>query len=168
MIPVIGFAGYSDSGKTTLIAALVRHFRLQGKRIGVIKHDGHGHYKEAEGTDSSKYKEAGADAAVVVSPDSLTVYRRKPLTFDQVVAELQNEKLDLILVEGFKRERHDQIAVYRNAEQGMIMQRLPKPPIAVIAPRELHERQNAAMPAFEPEHVESIADFIVCHIGKQR
>ena len=44
-IPVVAFAGYSGSGKTTVIAALIPHLRRRGLRVAVVKHDGHSFLK---------------------------------------------------------------------------------------------------------------------------
>lgn len=167
LTPVIGFAGYSDSGKTTLIAKLVHCFQLQGIRTGVIKHDGHGHYKEVAGTDSSKYKDAGAEVTVVLSPDGYRSFVRKPLTLERMIAELQMHELDIVLVEGFKQGMHDQIALYRSVEQSGIVAVLPKPPIAVVAPSHFHGSVNGSIPVFEPDDVELIADFIGRHVREK-
>ncbi|WP_282936703.1 molybdopterin-guanine dinucleotide biosynthesis protein B [Paenibacillus sp. RC67] len=164
MTGFIGFAGFSDSGKTTLISRLVGYYHEQGIRAGVIKHDAHGHYKEAVGSDSSLYIEAGAAATVVVSPESYVVFRRESKSLKQMVDALQSNKLDLILVEGFKKERHDQIALFRYSEQADIIHHLPKPPVAVVAPKELKEHISGNIPFFDPEDIASIAEFILVHI----
>ncbi|WP_079908637.1 molybdopterin-guanine dinucleotide biosynthesis protein B [Paenibacillus sp. 32352] len=164
MIPFIGFAGFSDSGKTTLISRLVKHYQNQGIRVGVIKHDAHGHYKEAAGSDSSQYIHAGASAAIVVSPESYIVYRREPHTLEQMVEKLQSEALDLILVEGFKQGKHDQIALFRSEEQANIINQLPREPVAVVAPMELTGCCPDFVPHFAPDDIASIAEFILLHI----
>ena len=40
-IPVIAFAAYSGTGKTTLIEQLIPRLRAKGLQLAVIKHDGH-------------------------------------------------------------------------------------------------------------------------------
>lgn len=164
MLGFIGFAGFSDSGKTTLISRLVEHYQKQGIRTGVIKHDAHGHYKEAAGTDSSLYIQSGAAAAAVVSPESHIIFRRESKSLMEIVNELQTKGLDLILVEGFKKESHDQIALFRNAEQADIVHHLPKPPVAFAAPLELKEHGDEDIPFYDLEDVPSIAEFILLHI----
>lgn len=76
MAHCIGFAGYSGSGKTTLITKLVIEMKRRGKRIAVLKHDAHGHYKEASGTDSTIFAQSGAEAVVTISIDSIHVYEK--------------------------------------------------------------------------------------------
>ena len=88
MAHCIGFAGYSGSGKTTLVAKLIVEMKQRGYRIAVMKHDAHGHYKEAAGTDSTTFVESGADAVVTLSPNGIHVFeqRRNPSLEEQLSA----------------------------------------------------------------------------------
>ena len=58
-IPVIAFAAYSGTGKTTLIEKLVRELKNRGLRLAVIKHDGHKFEIDHEGKDSWRFAKAG-------------------------------------------------------------------------------------------------------------
>ena len=58
-IPIIGFAAYSGTGKTTLIEKLVRSLKAKGLRLAVIKHDGHRFEIDKEGKDSYRFTKAG-------------------------------------------------------------------------------------------------------------
>ncbi|MEF3302614.1 molybdopterin-guanine dinucleotide biosynthesis protein B [Paenibacillus sp. GYB003] len=121
--PIIGFAGYSDSGKTTLAVHAVRSLRRSGWKVAVIKHDGHDHYREPEGTDSGRYAEAGADAVVVVSRGrTVKIERTEP---DAGLAEAASglTGYDLIVVEGFKAEPHPKIVVFRDERQAEALER---------------------------------------------
>ena len=60
-IPVIGFAAFSGTGKTTLIEKIVRNLKAQGFRVAVIKHDAHKFEIDKEGKDSWRFSKAGAD-----------------------------------------------------------------------------------------------------------
>lgn len=161
MTDVIGFAGFSDSGKTTLISRLVKQLASQGLKAAVIKHDAHGHYKEVEGTDSSMYREAGAAATVVISPGAYAEYRREPVDLEQVVDRFRASRYDFIFVEGFKKERHDKIALFRNVEQADILEILTAPPIAVAAPQHLAKLAPAGIPYFDPEDASGIAEWLI-------
>lgn len=117
--PVIGFAGYSGSGKTTLAVQVVAIIRSTGYKVAVVKHDAHGHYREASGSDSGRYVDAGADAVVIVSKGRTIHIARTDgdgeSSLDDVIAGLSG--YDLIVVEGFKAEPHPKIVVYRNERQ---------------------------------------------------
>jgi molybdopterin-guanine dinucleotide biosynthesis protein B len=157
---VIGFAGFSNSGKTTLIARLAAHFAGQGLQTAVIKHDAHGHYKEAEGTDSALYREAGAAATIVISPESYVMYRREAVELEQMVKLLEAQGYDLILVEGFKASSHDKIALFRTEEQAEILKALSTPPIAVASILSLFKLAPSSIPLFELDDISGIATWI--------
>ncbi|PUA40983.1 molybdopterin-guanine dinucleotide biosynthesis protein B [Paenibacillus elgii] len=160
MTTIIGFAGFSDSGKTTLVSLLVPYFEERGVKVAVIKHDAHGHYKEAPAADSTLFIRSGASAAVVLSPDAVRTYERKTVTLQETIERLEGS-YGLILIEGFKREPHDKIAVFRTEEQARIVQELAAPPIAcVAADRKLAEAAAPGIPYFSIDAVESVAEFI--------
>ncbi|MCP3772048.1 molybdopterin-guanine dinucleotide biosynthesis protein B [Paenibacillus sp. MZ04-78.2] len=160
MTTIIGFAGYSNSGKTTLISLLAPYFEEQGVKVAVIKHDAHGHYKEAPAADSTFFIRSGASASVVLSPDAVRTYERKTVTLQETIERLKGS-YELILIEGFKREPHDKIAVFRTEEQARIVQQLAAPPIACIAAdRKLAEAAAPGIPSFCMDAVESVAEFI--------
>ncbi|WP_088834318.1 molybdopterin-guanine dinucleotide biosynthesis protein B [Paenibacillus tyrfis] len=160
MTTIIGFAGYSDSGKTTLVSLLVPYFENRGVKVAVIKHDAHGHYKEAPEADSTLFIRSGASASVVLSPDAVRTYERKTVTLQETIERLKGS-YELILIEGFKREAHDKIAVFRTEEQARIVQQLAAPPIACIAPdRMLAEAAAPGIPYFSMDAVESVTEFI--------
>ena len=120
MAHCIGLAGYSDSGKTTLLSKLVVEMKCRGHRVAVMKHDAHGHYKEAAGADSTAFVEAGADVVVTVSPGAVHVYEQK--SYHALEEQLNAYRhLDYIFIEGFKREKHPKIAIYRTIEQSKIL-----------------------------------------------
>ncbi|MCR8631119.1 molybdopterin-guanine dinucleotide biosynthesis protein B [Paenibacillus radicis (ex Xue et al. 2023)] len=164
MTSVIGFTGFSNSGKTTLISKLVAHFTNSGLKVAVIKHDAHGHYKEAEGTDSTHYRQAGAAATVVVSPTSYMAFRREAVDLEQIVEMLQAQSYELILVEGFKNGTHDKIALFLNEEQAEIFESLSQAPAAAASLESLKELAPATIPFFNIDDISGIAAWIEVHM----
>ncbi|UJF31591.1 molybdopterin-guanine dinucleotide biosynthesis protein B [Paenibacillus hexagrammi] len=129
MTHIIGFAGYSNSGKTTLISKIVCELQIRGYRVAVLKHDAHGHYKEAEGSDSDVFMKSGADTVVTVSPDAFHMTMKQ--TDSSLGAAIQSiPKSDYVVIEGFKSEQHPKIAVFRNEMQMSIIEQLDPKPIA--------------------------------------
>jgi molybdopterin-guanine dinucleotide biosynthesis protein B len=157
---VIGFTGFSNSGKTWLISRLVSYFAQSNIRCAVVKHDAHGHYKEASNSDSAQFIEAGAAATVVVSPNSYVSYKRMPIDLDELLEKLQADKYDLILVEGFKQGNHAKIALFRTHEQARIIALLTVMPVALVAPESLKEYRLEGIPFFDSEDLEPIANWI--------
>ena len=100
-IPMIGFAAWSGTGKTTLIEKLIGYFKGRGLRVAVIKHDGHDFEIDRPGKDSWRFTQAGADVSLITSGEKTALVERRGLTLAQAAA-LAGE-VDLILVEGWKR-----------------------------------------------------------------
>ncbi|MDD9265669.1 molybdopterin-guanine dinucleotide biosynthesis protein B [Paenibacillus sp. GCM10023248] len=159
MAHCIGFAGYSNSGKTTLIAKLVVEMKRRNKRVVVMKHDAHGHYKEASGADSTIFAESGADAVVTLSPGGVHVYERKQQPDLQEQVRAWNH-LDYVFVEGFKREKHPKIAIFRTIEQRGIVHVLEPEPIAIATDLEAEGMAGLAYPIFDVNDASALADFI--------
>ena len=114
MIPIISIVGKSDSGKTTLIEKLVPELVRRGYRVATIKHDVHGFDVDREGKDSWRHKKAGAHTVIISSPTKLALIR--DVGHDANLAELRDkyiQDVDLILSEGFKKNTHPKIEVFR-------------------------------------------------------
>ena len=112
-IPVIAFAAYSGTGKTTLIEKLVCELKNRGLRLAVIKHDGHKFEIDHEGKDSWRFQKAGADITLIASATKMALVEQRPRTFEENIAMLHD--VDLILVEGYKQETLPRIGICRKA-----------------------------------------------------
>lgn len=109
----MSFCGYSESGKTTLLAQVIPELRRQGLKVGVIKHDGHDFEMDHPGTDSWKFAAAGADVVAISSP-AQTAYiekRQQELTVRELIDRIRD--VDCILIEGYKHEELPKILVSR-------------------------------------------------------
>jgi molybdopterin-guanine dinucleotide biosynthesis adapter protein len=156
MASVIGFAGYSNSGKTILISKVTAILKERGYRVAIIKHDAHGHYKEIPGKDSTSFIASGADTVINVSPNAIHKYEKQEnLRLDGVVMSLQS--MDFVLVEGFKSEEHAKIAVFRNLEQSRVLDELVPPVVAIACDIDF---ESASIPIFHQDGEMEIAAFI--------
>ncbi|MDO9068558.1 MAG: molybdopterin-guanine dinucleotide biosynthesis protein B [Deltaproteobacteria bacterium] len=104
MQPIISFVGHSNSGKTTLIEQIVRILSRKGYKVGVLKHT-HGAIKaDRRGTDTDKFRLAGAGISSITDDKLLVRFEdAKKLTPKMIVGALGRE-LDLLIVEGYKKE----------------------------------------------------------------
>ncbi len=117
---VVGFAGFSGAGKTTLIEQVIAAFRARGLRVSVIKHAHHRFDIDRPGKDSYRHREAGAFEVLIASRHRLALMREferdTELTVHQLLAQLQRG-VDWVLVEGFRGSDLHKIEVWR-AEAG--------------------------------------------------
>lgn len=116
--PIIGFAAFSGTGKTTLLVQLLPALSERGLRIGMIKHAHHSFDIDHPGKDSYELRKAGAEQMLIASRRRWALMTETPRrTGDpplaELIAHLDVSSLDLILVEGFKHERFPKIELHR-------------------------------------------------------
>jgi molybdopterin-guanine dinucleotide biosynthesis protein B len=116
---VIGFAGWSGSGKTTLIVKLIPRLIARGISVSTLKHAHHSLEIDRPGKDSYLHREAGACEVLVASANRWALMRELRGETEPRLADLLSRlsDVDLVIVEGFKREAHAKIEVHR-AEVG--------------------------------------------------
>ena len=131
---VIGLAGWSGAGKTTLLRGLIPYFRDQGLRVSVIKHAHHSFDVDVPGKDSWLHRQAGAAEVLVSSGLRWALMHELRGAEEPKLPELlaRLSRVDLVIVEGFKREPHRKIEVHR-AANGKAMLFPDDPGIAGIA-----------------------------------
>jgi molybdopterin-guanine dinucleotide biosynthesis protein B len=114
---VIGLAGWSGAGKTTLLTRLIPHLMAQGLRVSVIKHAHHSFDVDVPGKDSWVHRQSGAVEVLVSSGQRWALMHELRGADEPKLPELlaKMSQVDLVLIEGFKREPHRKIEVYRAA-----------------------------------------------------
>jgi molybdopterin-guanine dinucleotide biosynthesis adapter protein len=115
---VVGFAGYSGSGKTHLVERLIPALKMRGLRVSVVKHAHHKFDIDHPGKDTWRHREAGAFEVVVASDRRLALMREfeqpAQLSVHHLLAELY-DGVDWVLVEGFKSSNLLKIEIWRPA-----------------------------------------------------
>lgn len=100
-IPVIGFYGFSNSGKTSVIFKLIRKFEVAGYFTAVIKQTDKVISSEQKGKDTAGYRAAGAKMTSFSSLNETNFVLPKIMKTGQIIKNLLNfEKVDLIFIEG--------------------------------------------------------------------
>ena len=169
-LPILGIcAGGSNAGKTTLITQLITEFASRNIRISVIKHAHHHFDIDYPGKDSFKIREAGAVQTLVASGKRwalMTEMARTPKGNDEadlnaLLAELNPDYADLILVEGFKNAEITKIEVYRDGFNLPLLALQDKQIIAVASDT---QTLNIAVPVLDLSNLQAIADFITIRL----
>jgi molybdopterin-guanine dinucleotide biosynthesis adapter protein len=164
MARTFGLAGWSGSGKTTLLELLLPALAARGLRVATVKHAHHDFDLDRPGKDSWRHRAAGAAEVMVVSARRWALVhelRDEPEpTLDDLVARMA--PVDLVLVEGFKREPFPKLEIHRAA--------LKKPLIAptdpdIVAIASDEPVAGIALPRFDLGDVAGIAGFIAGHRG---
>ena len=157
-IPVIAFAAYSGTGKTTLIEKLIRELKRRGLRLAALKHDGHEFEIDHEGKDSWRFANAGADITVVSSATKTAYVERGTVGAGQILNGIHG--VDLILVEGYKHEALPQIGIVR-AATGKGLPYEAEHFLAVVADTPV----ETDVPVFGFDDIVPLADFIMERIA---
>ncbi len=112
---VFGIVGRKNSGKTHLVTRLVRLASRRGLRVSTIKHAHHAFDVDRPGKDSHLHREAGAHEVLVASAERWALMHEHRGAPEPSLVELLSKlaPCDLVLVEGFKREVHLRLEVYR-------------------------------------------------------
>lgn len=159
---VIGLAGWSGAGKTTLIAKLIPELEARGLSISTIKHAHHAFDVDHPGKDSFVHREAGAREVLVTSANRWALIHelRGDPEPDLYSLLLRMAPVDLVLVEGFKRDPLHKIEVHRvaNAKPFLYPEDMSIVALASDAPPPF-----GPLPRVQLDNVEAIASLMLAH-----
>ncbi|GJD56186.1 molybdopterin-guanine dinucleotide biosynthesis protein B [Methylobacterium dankookense] len=157
---VIGLAGWSGAGKTTLLARLIPLLVARGVRVATLKHAHHAFDIDQPGKDSHVHRQAGASEVIVSSARRWAQIREVGEDGEAGLPELLRRLVPdgLALVEGFKREGHPKLEVFRAANGRPPLH--PEDPriVAIASDRPFPE---AGRPVVPLDDVEAIADLVL-------
>jgi molybdopterin-guanine dinucleotide biosynthesis protein B len=111
---VLGIAGWSGAGKTTLIEAVLPRLTAAGLVVSTVKHAHQGAELDRPGKDSWRHREAGAREVMVATPGLWTLQHREDETEWDLPALLERmAPADLVLVEGYRSDPIAKLEVHR-------------------------------------------------------
>ncbi|MGG5807867.1 molybdopterin-guanine dinucleotide biosynthesis protein B [Falsiroseomonas sp. CW058] len=159
---LIGLAGWSGAGKTTLMTRLIPELAGRGVSVSTLKHAHHAFDIDRPGKDSYEHRSAGARQVLVASAKRwalMTELRDAP---EPPLAELlrQLSPVDLVIVEGFKRDGHPKLEVHR-AANGKPWLHPDDPAIAAIASDVAPP--SGRLPRAHLDGIGAIADLVLAH-----
>ncbi|WP_373894870.1 molybdopterin-guanine dinucleotide biosynthesis protein B [Virgibacillus natechei] len=157
---VIQIVGYKNSGKTTLSTALIERLANQGIRVASLKHHGHGGAPLGlEETDSEKHRSAGAVLSGVEGDGLFQVSKEQPWDIDQMLAIYRFMDIEIVVMEGFKKQSYKKIVLLRNEEDLPLLDEVTNIK-AVLTPLEL-KQDNYAYPLFKRRETDALVERIV-------
>lgn len=159
---VFGLAGWSGSGKTTLMCRLIPALVARGRRVSTIKHAHHAFDVDQPGKDSYEHRAAGATEVLIGSAARFALLHELRGAPEPELPELlaRMAKVDLVLIEGFKRARHPKLEVFRKS--------VDKPPLwpdddAVVAVASDTPLLACPRPVLDLDDIAGIADLVEAH-----
>jgi molybdopterin-guanine dinucleotide biosynthesis adapter protein len=156
---VVSFvAASSNSGKTTLIEKLVGILKARGLRVTVVKHASKGFELDKPGKDSWRFRQAGADAVVLVGPDSMALLKNISREPSPEELALVSGDADIVIQEGFKHSAVNRIEVFRSGVSADRPLCLSDPSfLALVSDRPF----EVTIPRFDLNDVEGVAEFVM-------
>lgn len=117
--------GFSNSGKTTIMIKLIELLTHHCLKVATIKHHGDDSplAKEAERKDSVKHRDAGAMGTLVASDSefNLIAHHNYSLSLDDYIRMYEAISLDVVLIEGFKKEQYPKTVVIRSKKDEQVL-----------------------------------------------
>ncbi len=164
MTRIYGVIGWKNAGKTGLMERLVAEITARGHSVSTVKHVHHEVDLDRPGKDTWRHRQAGAREVVLASKDrfALMVEHRGPEP--DLAAILQRlAPVDLVLVEGYKRDTHRKVEVWRVETGQPLIQ--PGDPLVRAVATDTALPQPVAVPVLDLNDTAAVADFILREVG---
>ena len=165
-LPVLGFAAFSGTGKTTLLKKLIPQLSHTGLSVAVVKHAHHQFEIDIPGKDSYELRHAGAKQVLISSKRRFVEIKEveQEKTLDQCLAQVDSSLCDLILVEGFKHASIKKIELHRPSLGLPLLYEQDKNIIALASDSQLDK--VCPLPTLDLNNIEEIAEFIIRFMAK--
>jgi molybdopterin molybdotransferase len=161
--PRIAFVGRHNSGKTTLLLAVLPLLVAKGIRVGYLKHAHAGFEIDQPAKDSYRARRTGVLQTIVTGGGQTAVIDdAEDLGLEAAVARYARDDLELLVVEGFKAEPLPKIEVARAALSTELLCLNDRNLVATATDFDV----SPAVPHFALADAPAIANFIAARIGR--
>lgn len=160
---VYGVIGWKNSGKTSLMERLVAEITGRGFRVSTVKHVHHDVDLDQPGKDTFRHRAAGAIETVLASAHRYAIlheHRGPEPDLTEVLTRLA--PVDLVLVEGYKRDSHPKLEVWRRETGHQMIQ--PEDPLVRAVATDA-DVGALAVPVLDLNDTRAIADFVLAEVG---
>ncbi len=159
---IFGMVGWSGSGKTTLLKLLLPELIGRGYLVSTMKHTHHSVDLDQPGKDSYEHRMAGAQEVLITSSTRWALMHElrddpEP-NMDDLIKRMS--PVDLLLIEGFKKHRHDKMEINRGATGKPLICTDDSTIVAISSDQTL---DGLKIPVIDLNDPAAIADFIVAH-----
>ena len=160
---VYGVTGWKNSGKTGLMERLVDEIINRGLSVSTVKHAHHTFDIDKQGKDSDRHRQAGAKEVLLSSSKRFALIHEFRDEKEPPLARLLDRlsPVDLVLIEGYKRDQHPKIEAHRK-ETGQSIRAVHDSTIHAVAS---NENMKLDKPVFDLDDTLAIADFILVETG---
>ncbi len=157
---IIGLAGWSGSGKTTLLTKAIPRIIARGHSVSTLKHAHHGFDLDQPGKDSFFHRAAGASEVIISSAKRWAILHelRTEPEWNLTGRLAKISPVDLVLVEGFKRDHFPKLEIHRVANGKPLLHFEDPHIVAVAADQPL---PAAKVPVIDLDDIEAIVDFML-------
>ncbi|MEM9578483.1 MAG: molybdopterin-guanine dinucleotide biosynthesis protein B [Pseudomonadota bacterium] len=160
---IYGVVGWKNAGKTGLMERLVAEICARGLTVSTVKHAHHVFDVDQPGKDSYRHRVAGATEVLLASRKRFALMHELREAEEPALGDLLQKlsPVDLVLVEGYKRDGHDKIEAFRG-ETGNPLIATEDPTIKAVAS---DTPVTIDRPLFDLNDTKAIADFILSEVG---
>jgi molybdopterin-guanine dinucleotide biosynthesis protein MobB len=160
---IYGIVGFKNAGKTGLMERLVTEITGRGFSVSTLKHAHHAFDVDQPGKDSYRHRDAGAHQVLLASRARWALMTELRDTDEPPLADLLDrlDPVDLVLVEGYKRDNHPKVEAYRAITGNPIIAR-DDPTVRALATDTAVEIDR---PVFDLNDTKAVADFILNEVG---
>jgi molybdopterin molybdotransferase len=163
-VKIFGVVGWKNAGKTGLMERLVTEISARGISVSTIKHAHHSFDVDQPGKDSYRHRKAGAREVLLASRQRWALMHEIGDAEEPPLAELlaKMSPVDLVLVEGFKRDTHQKIEVHRSKNKTDLIATNDDTVVA-MASDQVHA--ELSIPSIDLDDTIRIADFVLSKAG---
>lgn len=158
--PILGIAGFKNSGKTTLAARLIEALSARNLVVSSVKHAHHAFDIDHPGRDSYRHRQAGAKEVAVVSQSRWAIVHELRGDAEPRLGDILEklESCDIVITEGYKWEAHPKLEVRNTDLQHPELAGNDPTIIAIVANGPVAE---ARVPVFDRDDINAITDFVI-------
>ncbi|QIE46892.1 molybdopterin-guanine dinucleotide biosynthesis protein B [Pseudohalocynthiibacter aestuariivivens] len=160
---LFGVTGWKNAGKTGLMERLVAEITSRGLSVSTVKHAHHSFDVDQPGKDSHRHRIAGATEVLLASHSRIALMQELRGADEPPLSALlaRLSPVDLVLVEGYKRDAHPKIEAFRAVTGNALIARDDPTILAVASDTPL----DLDRPVFNLDDTIAIADFILSEVG---